>query len=279
MARRAEPYGWVYLRKGCEKQKRSTATTMSTSFRHRRFTALRGLPLRLALGFAAVFSGLPQPGQAQPAGLPVNDISVNELVAALSGVSLTRSFRRTTLPEAGSNLCAALGTATTANNNTNTTTGQQRNTRNLEVVPYAGDTTPGVNLSVSFVTAPDQLSGNDRALLKKLAQALQTPALAQERFAVAGHTDGMGDARINLELSCARALAVVRHLGSQGVASTRLSAYGFGHTRLLLTDTPTGDANRRVEVRKALEQHRGSWHHRVRTTAPSLRQPTSQPTP
>ena len=235
---------------------RSAATTMSTYFRHTRFTALRRLPSILALGFAAIFSGLPQQGHAQPAGLPVNDISVNELVAALSGGSLTRSFRRTTLPEAGSNLCAALGTATNANasnNNTTTTTGQQRHTRNLEVVPYAGDTTPGVNLNVSFATASDQLQSSDRALLNKLAQALQSPALAQERFAVAGHTDSTGDARINLELSCARALAVVRHLGSQGVASSRLSAYGFGHTRLLLPDTPTGGANRRVEVRKAPE--------------------------
>ena len=238
---------------------RSAATTMSTYFRHTRFTALRRLPSILAVSFAAIFSGLPQQGQAQPAGLPVNDISVNELVAALSGGSLTRSFRRTTLPEAGSNLCAASGTAANANasnnnnNNNNTTTGQQRNTRNLEVVPYAGDTTPGVNLNVSFATASDQLQSSDRALLNKLAQALQSPALAQERFAVAGHTDSTGDARINLELSCARALAVVRHLGSQGVASTRLSAYGFGHTRLLLPDAPTGGANRRVEVRKAPE--------------------------
>ena len=231
---------------------RSAATTMSTYFRHTRFTALRRLPSILALGFAAIFSGLPQQGHAQPAGLPVNDISVNELVAALSGGSLTRSFRRTTLPEAGSNLCAASATAAAAANTT-TTTGQQRHTRNLEVVPYAGDTTPGVNLNVSFATASDQLQSSDRALLNKLAQALQSPALAQERFAVAGHTDSTGDARINLELSCARALAVVRHLGGLGVASSRLSAYGFGHTRLLLPDAPTGGANRRVEVRKAPE--------------------------
>ena len=243
----------MFLRKGCEKQMRSAATTMSTYFRHTRFTALRRLPSILAVSFAAIFCGLPQQGQAQPAGLPVNDISVNELVAALSGGSLTRSFRRTTLPEAGSNLCAASGTAANANASNTTTTGQQRNTRNLEVVPYAGDTTPGVNLSVSFATASDQLQSSDRALLNKLAQALQSPALAQERFAVAGHTDSTGDARINLELSCARALAVVRHLGGLGVASSRLSAYGFGHTRLLLPDTPTGGANRRVEVRKAPE--------------------------
>jgi outer membrane protein OmpA-like peptidoglycan-associated protein len=212
--------------------------------------------LRCFAAAVAAFVFLPQLASAQPVPvvLPVNDISVDQLVASLSGGSLTRSFRRTSLPEAGSNLCAVAAAANSAGNAKSTPQSSgQSNTRNLEVVPYAGDTTPGVNLNVSFATASDQLTTGDRALLNKLAQALQTPSLAQERFAIAGHTDSTGDARVNLELSCARALAVQRHLTGQGVASARLSAYGFGATRLLVPDTPTGGANRRVEVRKAPE--------------------------
>ena len=125
--------------------------------------------------------------------------------------------------------------------------------RNLEVVPYAGDTTPGVNLDVRFATASDALTKSDQALLDTLAKALKTPDLAKDRFAVAGHTDATGDDRINQELSCARALAVRRYLSGKGVALARLSAYGFGSTRPLEAGQADSSANRRVEIRKAPE--------------------------
>ncbi len=185
------------------------------------------------------------PWLAASAQQPLADTSVDALVSALAGGPTTRAFRRTAPPEAGSNLCAEKPAAANATN----TTG--RSTRNLEVVPYAGDTTPGVNLSVQFALASDKLTVPDRALLDKVATALQTQDLAQDKFAVAGHTDVSGDARINLELSCARALAVRRYLASKGVAEQRLSAYGFGSTRLLDGSEASSGVQRRVEVRKA----------------------------
>lgn len=191
----------------------------------------------------ALASASPPIGAQQPRA----DTSVDALVSALVGGPVPRAFNRTPLPEAGSSLCGGQSAAATG------ATPSTRNTRNLEVVPYAGDTTPGVNLSVQFASASDKLTPADRALLDRLAAALQTPELAQDRFAVAGHTDTTGDARINLELSCARALAVRRYLGAKGVPEQRLSAYGFGSTRLLATHEPMGGANRRVEVRKAPE--------------------------
>jgi len=208
-------------------------------------TALRRHPpaALCAAVVLALASAAPRIGAQQAPA----ETSVDALVSALVGGPATRAFNRTPMPEAGSSLCggqnaAAAGAATSS-----------RNARNLEVVPYAGDTTPGVNLSVQFATGSDQLTPTDRALLDRLAAALQKPELAQDRFAVAGHTDTTGDARINLELSCARALAVRRYLGAKGVAEQRLSAYGFGSTRLLATHEPAGGANRRVEVRKAPE--------------------------
>ena len=187
------------------------------------------------------------PARAQQ---PLADTSVDALVAALRGGPATKSFRRTELPAAGSNLCRG---AEAAPNVAPNAAGNERLGRNLEVVPYAGDTTAGVNLSVQFATASDRLTPADRALLDKLAQALQSPGLVQERFAVAGHTDQTGDARVNLELSCARALAVRQYLGGRGVAPQRLSAYGFGSARLLAGDDPAAGVNRRVEIRKAPE--------------------------
>ena len=210
-------------------------------------------PLR-ALATALVLAASASAAWAQQ---PLVQTDVQALVAALGGSGpATRSFRRTLPPEAGSSLCNGQAAApasrsgNTGSNAGNTSTGGATS-RNLEVVPYAGDTTPGVNLSVQFATASDRLTASDQALLNTLAKALLTADLAQDRFAVAGHTDSTGEARINLELSCARALAVRRYLAGKGVAVQRLSAYGFGSTRLLAADQPTDGQNRRVEIRKA----------------------------
>lgn len=203
-------------------------------------------PLALPLVFwcaVAVGSFAATPAQAGP-----EEVNVEALVRALRSGPATRSFMRTQLPEAGSNLCA--GQTAAAPGGAGSSNGE-RLSRNLEVVPYAGDTTPGVNLSVQFAHASDRLTAGDRSLLDKLAAALKDPELAQDRFAVAGHTDITGDARINLELSCARALAVRRYLGTKGVPAQRLTAYGFGSARLVEPADPAAGSNRRVEIRKA----------------------------
>lgn len=192
----------------------------------------------------ATLGALP-PASAQQ---PLAQTSVEALVAALRGGPATRSFRRTQLPDTGTSLCKGQDTPGATNPGA-----RSLSARNLEVVPYAGDTTPGVNLSVQFATGSDRLTPGDQALLNTLAQALKTVDLAEDRFAVAGHTDSTGDARLNLELSCARALAVRRHLVAQGVAVARVSAYGFGSERLLASDQPAAGVNRRVEIRKAPE--------------------------
>lgn len=207
------------------------------------------LPSLAAALMLAALGGL-APAAAQQ---PLAQTSVEALVAALSGGPTTRSFRRTQLPDAGTSLCLGQETPVAAAQGAATAGTRSLTARNLEVVPYAGDTTPGVNLSVQFATASDRLTPGDQALLNTLAQALKTADLAQARFAVAGHTDSTGDARLNLELSCARALAVRRHLVSKGVAIERISAYGFGSGRLLASDQPEAGVNRRVEIRKAPE--------------------------
>lgn len=199
---------------------------------------LRGCVAALALGAAAPVLHAQQ---------PLARADVDTLVAALRSGPAVRAFRRTQLPEVGTSLCKGQDAPAAA------TGARSVGGRNLEVVPYAGDTTPGVNLSVQFALASDKLTASDQNLLDTLAKALQTPDLGQDRFAVAGHTDSTGDGRINLELSCARALAVRRYLAGKGVAVERMSAYGFGANRLLAADQPAAGVNRRVEIRKAPE--------------------------
>lgn len=224
-----------------------------TALRNPNPAAIRIGPLsRLlaALLWAAAGSLSVTPAQAQPAP----DTSVDALVRALAAAPPTRAFRRTQPPEAGTNLCPEQAPAGTGGGaGAGPGTRSPGATRNLEVVPYAGDTAPGVNLNLQFTHASDKLAAPDRALLDNLAAALQRPELARDRFAVAGHTDTTGDARVNLELSCARALSARRYLAGKGVAESRLSAYGFGSSRLLPAQEPTASAQRRVEIRRAPE--------------------------
>lgn len=224
---------------------------------------LRIAPMTLLLAACV----LAAPASAQQ---PLSQTSVEALVRALKGsgsAPTARAFTRTKLPEAGTALCEGAGAggagapaappASGASFDVATVAGKApaagARARNLEVVPYAGDTTPGVNLDVRFATASDKLTKTDQALLDTLAQALKTKDLAKDRFAVAGHTDSTGDDRINQELSCARALAVKRYLSGKGVAVARLSAYGFGSGRPLEAGQTDSPNNRRVEIRKAPE--------------------------
>lgn len=71
------------------------------------------------------------------------------------------------------------------------------------------------------------------------------------RIEIAGHTDNVGDDDSNLKLSQARAEAVVKYLVSKGIASTRLTAKGYGETEPIAdNETPEGrQKNRRTEAR------------------------------
>ncbi len=66
-----------------------------------------------------------------------------------------------------------------------------------------------------------------------------------------GHTDYMGPAKQNLDLSEKRVIAVKDYLVSKGVAKSRIKTKAFGGTKpLSREDTPEAHAaNRRVEVR------------------------------
>lgn len=193
---------------------------------------MRWLALGLALlGGAAV---------AQEA--PLANPSQDELRALLSApkVALTRAFTRTS-PPSTDGACAGTDTAPAPGGGT----------RSLGVVPYGGSTAPSVNLAIQFATGSDAIAPASQQVLDRLAAVLKEPEMAQRGFAVAGHTDATGDDRINLELSCARAIAVRKHLLKRGIAPERLSAYGFGSAKPLQQGAAESAVNRRVEIRRA----------------------------
>ncbi|MES2943035.1 MAG: OmpA family protein [Pseudomonadota bacterium] len=129
--------------------------------------------------------------------------------------------------------------------------GSSSNQKNLGVVAIAPAGAPQVNLPLQFELAQYQLSPSDRQQLNILASAMNSVSLSDARFTIAGHTDASGDALINEKLSCARALSAYAHLIRQGVAANRLSAYGFGRSRPLVSGSTDAAQNRRVEIRRA----------------------------
>lgn len=164
--------------------------------------------------------------------------SVEQLIGALTvPEQFTKSFRRTVPPDAN-NLCA----------------GEQASTsglgKNIVVVPYHPNPSARVDIPLQFGNTSDALDATDKRTLDKVAQAMKSSELQTARFALAGHTSSTGTRELNLELSCARALAVRRYLVSRGVEPERLSAYGFGPDKFLPGRPGEDAANRRVEINR-----------------------------
>ena len=130
--------------------------------------------------------------------------------------------------------------------------------RSVRIAESAPDFSTVINASgkyvthgINFDTDSDRLKTESGAVLKQVAAGLQkNPNLKLE---IDGHTDSVGDAAHNLDLSKRRAQAVSSVLVSQfGIDAGRLSVNGFGASKPIgSNDTPEGRAsNRRVEFLK-----------------------------
>lgn len=108
---------------------------------------------------------------------------------------------------------------------------------------------PQVDLDILFAFNADTLQPDALRDVITLGQALSTPKLAHQRFVVAGHTDAVGSAAYNLDLSQRRADTVRRVLiESFDIPAARLVAVGFGFEQLKQPQDPTAAENRRVEL-------------------------------
>ncbi len=103
---------------------------------------------------------------------------------------------------------------------------------------------------INFQIGTSKLTQNATSILNMTAVILKNnPEIKME---VAGHTDSIGNANLNQQLSTTRAKAVLNFLVAAGVAEDRLQAKGYG------SDDPIADnassegraKNRRVELRK-----------------------------
>ena len=107
-----------------------------------------------------------------------------------------------------------------------------------------------VSLQVHFDTGKATIRAESSALLDQAAALLRDAGAV--KVEVAGHTDDIGSADANLELSQQRADSVRTALLERDVAGERISARGYGATRPVAgNDSEEGRAkNRRVELVK-----------------------------
>ena len=101
---------------------------------------------------------------------------------------------------------------------------------------------------VQFATDQELILAQSTPLLEQVAAELGANPSIQ--VAIQGHTDAIGDAAYNQELSQRRAAAVQSFLLARGVHPEQLQARGYGQSQPLLpNDTAAGRAqNRRVEL-------------------------------
>lgn len=102
---------------------------------------------------------------------------------------------------------------------------------------------------VNFETSSAKLTKPSLVILDAAAKLLKDRGSV--KVEVAGHTDSMGAATYNQDLSAKRAQAVRDYLVSKGVNAQNLSARGYGEDRPIADNaTAAGRAkNRRVELR------------------------------
>lgn len=104
-----------------------------------------------------------------------------------------------------------------------------------------------LNNPILFDTGKDTIRSESFSLLDKVATLLADHP-EMKRIRVEGHTDDVGNAAYNKDLSARRAASVVRYLVGNGVAQSRLVPSGYGFEQPIASNaTALGRAkNRRV---------------------------------
>lgn len=102
--------------------------------------------------------------------------------------------------------------------------------------------------NVQFEQSSYVLLPESSAELDNVVQAMKANPLWQ--LDVAGHTDNVGDPRLNLALSENRAKVVANYLIRHGISDDRITTKGYGGTRPIADNTVEVERskNRRVEV-------------------------------
>ncbi len=120
--------------------------------------------------------------------------------------------------------------------------------RNLELSPIEKDLSIKLN-NLFFAFASTELSNESYPELRRLVKFLkENPKVT---FEVQGHTDNVGSAERNMELSNERAQKVADFLVGDGIEKNRMHVVGFGMTKPVASNSSAEgrQKNRRVEFK------------------------------
>ncbi|GAB2518726.1 PA14 domain-containing protein [Spirosoma aerophilum] len=115
--------------------------------------------------------------------------------------------------------------------------------------------TPSFEPGASFILHHVQFEQSSYILLPESSTELNQLVAALKKnpawqLDIAGHTDNIGDPRLNLALSENRANVVAGYLKRHGIAEERITTTGYGGTRPVALNNTEGERskNRRVEI-------------------------------
>ncbi len=121
-------------------------------------------------------------------------------------------------------------------------------TERTEIAEIA-KTKPSIDLEINFDYNSDMVRPRARQPLNELGRALSNEQMNGTVFLVNGHTDAVGGADFNQDLSERRAEAVKRILIQEfRLPADTLVAVGYGKTQLKNTANPFAAENRRVQI-------------------------------
>jgi len=114
-------------------------------------------------------------------------------------------------------------------------------------IPAAVKKFTGVIMGINFKTNSADITKDSHTVLDKTVQVLvDYPDVKME---IGGHTDNVGTAEHNLELSQKRAESVKAYLVGKGISADRLTAVGYGMDKPITSNKTKADKakNRRTE--------------------------------
>ena len=131
---------------------------------------------------------------------------------------------------------------------------RNRKTRSLslgerEQIAEIASTKPKIDLDIQFDFDSANITATSIPSVQALGKALTDANLKGSTFVVAGHTDAIGGAAYNQDLSERRADTIKRYLTEKfGIAGADLVTVGYGKTKPKDPNAPMDPTNRRVQV-------------------------------
>jgi outer membrane protein OmpA-like peptidoglycan-associated protein len=173
-----------------------------------------------------------------------NNVSADQILNALQPKPLTRGL--SIGPQADPAVKAReIGFVDTLRN---------RRTRSLSInereeIAEIASTKPKIDLEIQFDYNSADISRTSMPAVQELGKALSNANLRGSTFVVAGHTDAIGGASYNQDLSERRADSIKRYLTEKyGINGTDLVTVGYGKSKPKDPNAPMDPINRRVQV-------------------------------